>query len=59
MNNAFVEAGKGFGKTYNYKYYPAHIDYILVDKVFEVKEFKTFKEFKKFRSFSNNGTIEF
>jgi len=46
MNDAFVEAGSGFGKTYNYKYYPARIDYILVDKVFDVKEFKTFKDFK-------------
>ena len=46
MNDAFVEAGKGFGQTYNYKYYPARIDYILVDDVFEVKEFKTFNEFK-------------
>ncbi|WKW45373.1 endonuclease/exonuclease/phosphatase family protein [Myroides sp. JBRI-B21084] len=46
MNDAFVEAGKGFGQTYNYKYYPARIDYILVDDVFEVKEFKTFNNFK-------------
>ncbi len=46
MNDAFVEAGKGFGQSYNYKYYPARIDYILVDDVFEVKEFKTYKDFK-------------
>lgn len=46
MNDAFVEAGKGFGQTYSYQYYPARIDYILVDDVFEVKEFKTFKDFK-------------
>src|SRR5690554_1816975 len=46
MNDAFVEAGKGFGQTYNYQYYPARIDYILVDDVFEVKEFKTFNDFK-------------
>ena len=45
MNDAFVEAGKGFGQTYNYKYYPARIDYILVDDVFDVKEFKTFNDF--------------
>lgn len=46
MKDAFAEAGKGFGKTYNYNYYPARIDYILVDDVFEVKEFKTFTDFK-------------
>ena len=46
MKDAFVEAGKGFGQTYNYKYYPARIDYILIDDIFEVKEFKTFKDFK-------------
>ena len=46
MQDAFVRAGKGFGKTYNYKYYPARIDYILVDDIFEVKEFETFDTFK-------------
>ncbi|WP_177760668.1 endonuclease/exonuclease/phosphatase family protein [Flavobacterium sp. I3-2] len=46
MQDAFVEAGKGFGKTYNYKHYPARIDYILVDDIFEVKEFETFNTFK-------------
>jgi len=45
MNDAFVEAGKGFGQTYNYPYYPARIDYILADKVFEIKEFQTFRDF--------------
>lgn len=45
MKDTFVEAGKGFGQTYNYKYYPARIDYILVDDIFEVKEFKTFNDF--------------
>lgn len=46
MQDAFVEAGKGLGKTYNYKYYPARIDYILVDTIFQVKEFQTFDTFK-------------
>ncbi|GEM_PF-19825 len=46
LNDAFVEAGKGFGKTYNYPYYPARIDYILVDEIFEVKQFTTFSQFK-------------
>ncbi|WP_277632523.1 endonuclease/exonuclease/phosphatase family protein [Avrilella dinanensis] len=46
MKDAFVEAGKGFGATYNYKYYPARIDYILTDDIFEVKQFDTFNDFK-------------
>lgn len=45
MKDAFIEAGRGFGTTYNYKYYPARIDYILVDKDIKVKEFTTFSDF--------------
>lgn len=59
MNDAFVEAGKGFGQTYNYKYYPARIDYILVDDVFQVKEFKTFKDFKNSDHFPIMARLNF
>lgn len=59
MNDAFVEAGSGFGQTYNYKYYPARIDYILVDDVFDVKEFKTFKEFKNSDHFPIMARLNF
>lgn len=45
MQDAFEEAGRGFGKSYNYRYYPARIDYILEDKNLQVKEFKTFNNF--------------
>lgn len=45
MNDAFEEAGEGFGKTYDYEFYPARIDYILTDKQFEVKNFKNFDNF--------------
>lgn len=44
MQDTFVEAGSGFGKSYNYKYYPARIDYIFADKNLEVKEYSTFKK---------------
>jgi len=47
LNDAFVEAGQGFGKSYNFKLFPFRIDYILVDKNLEIKEFKTFNEIKK------------
>ncbi|PCI11381.1 MAG: endonuclease [Flavobacteriaceae bacterium] len=40
-NDAFVEAGKGFGKSYDY-FFPARIDFILTDKAFEINNFKTY-----------------
>ena len=46
LNDCFEEAGKGFGKTYNFKYYPARIDYIFADRKFKVKAFKNYSEFK-------------
>jgi len=42
-NDAFEVAGKGFGKTYDFKF-PVRIDFILTDKAIEVNNFKTFKE---------------
>lgn len=41
MKDAFEEAGSGFGKSYNFDFYPARIDYVLTDKDFEIKEYKT------------------
>ena len=46
LNDCFEEAGKGFGETYNFKYYPARIDYIFTDKSMKVKSFQNFPEFK-------------
>lgn len=43
--DAFEEAGKGFGQTYRFKYYPARIDYIFADKKMQVKKFETFPDF--------------
>ena len=40
--DAFTEAGKGFGKTYDYPF-PSRIDFILVDDNFIVNNYKTFK----------------
>ena len=42
MTDSFLEAGKGFGKTYNLKGYPMRIDYILADKSFEVLSHQNF-----------------
>ena len=45
LQDTFEEAGSGFGKTYNFKYYPARIDYIFVDKKMKVKSFENFPNF--------------
>jgi endonuclease/exonuclease/phosphatase family metal-dependent hydrolase len=45
LKDAFEEAGTGFGKSYNYKYYPARIDYIFVEQNIEVKQFSSLDYF--------------
>lgn len=45
LNDTFEEAGSGFGKTYNFRYYPARIDYIFADSGMKVKSFENFPEF--------------
>ena len=45
LKDAFVEAGKGFGATYDFPYYPARIDYVFVDARMEVRSFKTHSNF--------------
>lgn len=42
LKDAFVEAGNGFGKTFNFKFFPVRIDFILIDDTFEINSFKTF-----------------
>lgn len=41
-NDAFEEAGSGFGATYNFKV-PVRIDFILPDENLEINNFKTYK----------------
>ena len=42
LKDAFVRAGNGFGRTFNFKFFPVRIDFILVDDDFEINSFKTF-----------------
>jgi len=42
LKDAFVEAGNGFGRTYDYKFFPVRIDFVMVDQGFEVNSFKTY-----------------
>ncbi|MBC8753725.1 endonuclease/exonuclease/phosphatase family protein [Kordia sp. YSTF-M3] len=44
MKDAFVESGKGFGKTLDYPFFPMRIDFILADESFTVNTFHTFSE---------------
>ena len=44
LNDSFEEAGNGFGRTFDFRYFPVRIDFILVDKSFEVNSFKVFEE---------------
>jgi endonuclease/exonuclease/phosphatase family metal-dependent hydrolase len=45
FQDCFEEAGKGFGQTYKFKYYPARIDYIFADPSLKVKSFESFPGF--------------
>lgn len=42
MNDAFIEAGSGFGKTLDYPFFPMRIDFILNDQEFSVDKFMTY-----------------
>ncbi|MBT8273188.1 MAG: endonuclease/exonuclease/phosphatase family protein [Bacteroidia bacterium] len=40
--DAFVNAGNGFGRTYDFKYFPVRIDFILADPEFKINHFRTY-----------------
>lgn len=42
--DAFKESGNGFGRTYEFKFFPVRIDYIFYDSDIELTAFKTFDE---------------
>ena len=44
LQDSFLEAGKGFGKTYEFKKLPLRIDYIFVDENIKVINHKNFKQ---------------
>jgi endonuclease/exonuclease/phosphatase family metal-dependent hydrolase len=46
LKDSFEEAGKGFGATYKFRYYPARIDYIFADSKMKVKQFESFSDFE-------------
>jgi endonuclease/exonuclease/phosphatase family metal-dependent hydrolase len=42
LNDTFEEAGNGFGRTFDFKYFPVRIDFILADTSFKLSGFKNF-----------------
>jgi len=40
--DSFLEAGRGFGKTYTFNGFPLRIDYIFVDKSLSINEHKNY-----------------
>ena len=45
LEDTFKEAGNGFGKTFNFKFFPVRIDFIFADEDdFDINSFKTFND---------------
>ncbi|OIQ29676.1 MAG: endonuclease [Bacteroidetes bacterium MedPE-SWsnd-G2] len=44
FNDAFVQAGQGFGRTFNFKFFPVRIDFVLVEPEVNVLNFETFDQ---------------
>lgn len=42
MKDSFMEMGSGFGRTYNFKFLPLRIDFILVDEQMDVLSHKNY-----------------
>ncbi|MDT0676115.1 endonuclease/exonuclease/phosphatase family protein [Autumnicola musiva] len=45
LNDAYKEAGNGFGRTFDFDYFPLRIDFILPDESIEVESFGTMEVF--------------
>ncbi|MDT0649951.1 endonuclease/exonuclease/phosphatase family protein [Autumnicola edwardsiae] len=45
LNDAYKEAGSGFGRTFDFDYFPLRIDFILPDESIEVLSFETTEVF--------------
>ncbi|MCF6348160.1 MAG: endonuclease/exonuclease/phosphatase family protein [Flavobacteriaceae bacterium] len=58
LQDSFLEAGKGFGKTYEFKRFPLRIDYIFVDENIKVTAHKNFKQ-KYSDHYPISATVEF
>ncbi|WP_338409921.1 endonuclease/exonuclease/phosphatase family protein [uncultured Flavobacterium sp.] len=59
LKDSFEEAGLGFGKSYHFKYYPARIDFILVEDAFEVKAYNSYDAFLHSDHYPLSTRLEF
>ncbi|MFY0713974.1 endonuclease/exonuclease/phosphatase family protein [Seonamhaeicola sp. NFXS20] len=44
LQDTFKEAGSGFGRTHDFKFFPVRIDFIFADEAFNVNGFKSFSK---------------
>ncbi|RED47552.1 endonuclease/exonuclease/phosphatase family protein [Seonamhaeicola aphaedonensis] len=44
LQDTFKEAGSGFGRTYNFKFFPVRIDFVFADEAFQINGFKSYTE---------------
>ena len=44
LNDAFKEAGSGFGRTYDFKFFPVRIDFIFADDAFSINGFRAYNK---------------
>jgi len=44
LNDTFKEAGNGFGRTYDFKFFPVRIDFIFTDEAFNINGFKAYND---------------
>lgn len=42
LKDTFVVAGNGFGRTFDFKFFPIRIDFVMADQHFQVNGFKTY-----------------
>ncbi len=42
LRDAFKQAGNGFGRTFDFKFFPVRIDFVMVDDEFDINGFKTY-----------------
>jgi endonuclease/exonuclease/phosphatase family metal-dependent hydrolase len=43
MKDTFLEKGKGFGRTLEFKFLPFRLDYIFADPAFEILSHKNYE----------------
>jgi len=58
LRDTFEEAGHGFGRTFDFKFFPLRIDFILADKHFPVNGFKTYSDIKLSDHYPIKATLQ-